>query len=111
MNGSQLRFPQELLFECLNQCAVLVIERALAFEVIVVRRDFLESLRRDVLASDHVLQERHDVRALFRPPKGHQENTVVFQFRVAHGRTLAPKTRSCKLRVLPSDSGCALACA
>ena len=98
----------ELFLERPDEGAVLVVDRALAVEVVVVGGHLLEALRRHVLAAHDILEKRHDVGPLFGTAKRDQKNAVVFQIRVAHGGTLAPKGRGCKSRLLPRNPSCAL---
>jgi hypothetical protein len=73
----------ELTPQGVDQRAVLIVDRAPASEALVVARDVLEPLARDVATTRDVLEERHDVVHAFGPAESDDENGIEERLRIA----------------------------
>ena len=80
---------RELGLERRDQLAVLAVDRADAAEELVVVRDLLEPLARDVAAAGDVLEERHHVVHPLGPAERDDEQRVVAAVR--HAPSVAPE--------------------
>ena len=71
----------ELRAERRDQCSILRVDRAHAAEALVVVRNLLEPLARDVPPAGHVLEERHHVVHPLRPAERDDEERVEIRVR------------------------------
>ncbi len=68
---------REFALKAGDQRAILIVDRALAAEVIVMLGDFEHAFTRNVAAAQNVLEERDHVVGLFRTAEGEYDNGVV----------------------------------
>ena len=69
-----------------EQCEILLVDRALAAEMMVVLGDFQHPLARHVSAAEHVLQERHHVIGAVGTAERHEQHRIVVGGAIAAGR-------------------------
>src|ERR1700730_3253147 len=77
IDGQANPVPGQFGLEVRDELPVLVVDRALAPELVVVFRHFQDALARHVLATQDILEERHYFFGPLRTPEGSDQNRVV----------------------------------
>src|SRR5579859_1221298 len=80
-------------FKSCNELPILVVDRALTAEVVVVFGHFKHALARHVLTAQDILQEWHDFIEAFGTPEGGNQNRVVVHWVTVSPRVLIASRR------------------